>query len=80
MIQDRRRQNVDQGVSHTVASHGRGVSNRSAVHDSGNYRDYPVASARIARKENGGFKLDLPYLSLINIHFYFLSILSNLRI
>jgi len=39
VIQDRLRQNVDQGVSHTVASHGRGVSNRSAVHDSGNYRN-----------------------------------------
>lgn len=36
--QDRPRQNVDQGISHTATAHGRRVSNRSAVHDSGNYR------------------------------------------
>jgi len=33
------RQNVNQGVSHTAASHGRGVPNCSAVYDSGNYHD-----------------------------------------
>jgi len=66
------RQNVDQGVSHTAASHGRGVPNRSVVYDSGNYHDYLISSSSSGRwfhqEDRDGFFISLIIFCSYNLY------------